>query len=175
MRHIIYDLTILIFFFSIFKSPVLALDKMIESSAFVKRSLIIEDKRPDILKNYLLRYNSNLSDYSELIIERADVYQIPWSLLPAISGVESTFCRHIPINSFNCWGWENGKTYFKNYEEAIEIVSRTLGKRYYARGLNNPFKIGPIYAPPSSSWGWKVNQFMEKIENYPILSDSIIL
>jgi hypothetical protein len=41
--------------------------------------------------------------------------------------------------------------------------------------LNNPFKIGPIYAPPSSSWGWKVNQFMEKIENYPILSDSIIL
>lgn len=126
---------------------------------------IKRDLRLKKIRNFLLKYNSPLVPYSNDIISLADQYQIDYRLVVAISGVESTFCHAIPYNSYNCWGWKNGDHSFKNYSEAIEIVSRTLGKNYVKRGFDTPETIGPIYAPPSSDWGWKVRYFMNLLED----------
>lgn len=140
-------------------------DPLSDSSATLKvHAISSADFRLNKLKFYLAKYNSSLLPYAKDIIEHADENNIDWRLVPAISGVESTFCKHIPYNSYNCWGWRNGEHYFKDYSQAIEIVSKTLGKYYVKRGLDTPEEIGPVYAPPSSTWAKNVKFFMNMFE-----------
>lgn len=126
---------------------------------------ISQDLRPKQLKNFLTKYNSPLLPYSQMVIYYADLYQIPWTLVVAISGVESTFCQHIPRASHNCWGWNNGNFAFKSYNHAIETVTKSIKLKYYNRGLNTPEKMGRVYAPPSHTWAGKVRYFTYLIEN----------
>ncbi|OGG16068.1 hypothetical protein A3D77_02015 [Candidatus Gottesmanbacteria bacterium RIFCSPHIGHO2_02_FULL_39_11] len=119
----------------------------------------------ETVRKYLKKHNSELAAYSEKLVKEAEKNEIPWHLVAAISGVESTFCKRIPYESYNCWGWNNGNTYFKDYEDAITIVSTTLGKKYFGRGLDTPEKIAPVYAPPSHTWAGKVRWFMAQIES----------
>ena len=138
-------------------------------SAELKRVKIADtasDSRLVKLQAFLKKHNSPLASHAPLIIQLADSYQIDWSLIPAIAGVESTFCKRIPFRSFNCWGWQNGKTRFGDYPQALETVTRTLKTRYYDKGRSTPERIAPVYAPPSSTWAGKVRFLMEKIENY---------
>jgi len=89
-------------------------------------------------------------------------------MVAAISGVESTFGKRIPENSYNAYGWANGNYYFESWEDSIAIVSKTLREKYYDRGATTLNQIARRYAPPSSSWAWKVNYFMEKIDPVPL-------
>ena len=137
------------------------------SSAVLKNSVLgikNPDPRVDQLKNFLNFYHSPLADYADCFVKTADKYQLDWRLIPAITGVESTFGKQIPLNSFNAYGWNNGYFKFKSWEESIEHVAKVLSEKYYARGLDNPYKIGPVYAPPSKTWAGKVVFFMKKIE-----------
>lgn len=127
-----------------------------------------KDQRKEKLKAFLESYNSPLSEFAEEFIQAADKYQIDWRLLPAITGVESSFGKEIPYQSFNAYGWNNGNYYFKSWEESIYQVSKALREKYFNRGLDTPEKIGPVYAPPSPSWGRKVNNFMVKIESFQL-------
>lgn len=156
-------------------SPVsiFASNRVSESSANFKRpvpSPTISVNMPDIrikkLESFLEKYNSPLSLYSNLIIETADEYHIPWTLLTAIAGVESGFCKIIPKNSYNCWGWNNGKFYFQDYHDGILTVSKNLRQKYFDRGLDTPEKMSFVYAPPSTSWAGKVHRLMEQIKNF---------
>lgn len=122
------------------------------------------DCRVLALEKFLSQYQSPLERYAGVFVENADKYQIDWKLVPAIAGVESTFGKHIPPGSFNAYGWNNGKYYFSSWEESIEVVTKTLKEKYINRGLTTPLEIAPVYAPPSSAWGSKVNYFMEKIQ-----------
>lgn len=131
-----------------------------------ENTVFIENEKINRLTSFLKRYNSSLSLYSKLIVEQARDYGIPWSLIVAISGVESTFCRFIPTGSSNCWGWNNGSYHFKDLSDGIKIVSRSLKINYFDKGRTTPETIAPIYAPPSSSWSRKVRFFMNLIENY---------
>lgn len=124
-----------------------------------------DSNRIRILKEFLGKYNSDLASHSQYIITKADEYQIPWSMITAISGVESTFCRSIPYSSYNCWGWNNGVTRFKDYRHGIDTVSKTIRKSYFDKGLDTPNKMGRVYAPPSPAWGRNVQYFMNLIEN----------
>lgn len=155
-------------FFS--KIPAIASERITDASASLKNKVNEPKKDNRVIKvrDYLTNHNSALIPYAEYIVKTADEHNIPWSLVVAISGVESTFCKHIPSGSSNCWGWNNGATYFKDYKEAIYIVSKTLKNNYFDKGFNTPEKIAPIYAPPSPSWGWKVRFFMNQIENHPL-------
>lgn len=117
------------------------------------------------LRSYLLKWKSPLSDSAQLIVYAADAYSIPWTLVPAIAGVESGFCRVTPKNSYNCWGWKNGAHHFTSLKEAIITVSQTLRLRYYDQGLTTVERIAPRYAPPSPHWGRKVRFFMGKLES----------
>ncbi len=123
------------------------------------------DLRANHIRNFLVKYNSPLVPYSRYIVDLADKYEIDWKLVVAISGVESTFCKAIPYNSYNCWGWKNGKHSFDGYPDALEKVSKTLGNRYYQRGLDTPETIAPVYAPPSSTWAGNVRFFMNLLQD----------
>ena len=122
------------------------------------------DYRVFTLKNYLAKHNSPLEEYAEEFVDYADKYDLDWRLVPAIAGVESTFGKRIPLNSYNAYGWANGAYYFDSWENSIEIVSRTLREKYYDRGAENIYQIARRYAPPSSTWAGKVKFFLKKID-----------
>lgn len=124
------------------------------------------DERIGKLSLFLASYNSPLENYAADFISIADKYNVDWRLVPAISGVESTFGHNIPTGSYNAYGWNNGNYYFKDWPNSIDIVTKTLKEKYIDRGADTVWKIAPIYAPPSQTWGAKVNYFMDKIEKF---------
>jgi len=138
--------------------------KKINVSPKVTKRNYKTDLRVLKLSQFLNKHNSGLVPYAEYLVKRADFYKLPWHLVAAIAGVESTFCRHIPYNSANCWGWNNGNFRFRSFGYGIETVSKTLANRYFQNGRTTPETIGPVYAPPSSTWAGKVRSFMNKIE-----------
>jgi hypothetical protein len=129
------------------------------------------DYRVGNLRNFLDKYNSPLSAYSEDFVRIADTYQVDYRLVPAITGVESTFGKRIPLNSYNAYGWANGAYSFDSWEESIETVTGTLKTRYIDRGATTIDKIGKIYAPPSNTWAGKVKYFVAKIDPMPVSFD----
>lgn len=125
-----------------------------------------QDARIAKLRGFLEFYHSPLAGYASVFIKAADKYGLDWKLVPAISGIESTFGKAIPYNSYNAYGWANGEYNFASWEDSIEIVSRTLRSNYYNRNIDTVEKIAPVYAPPSKTWGRNVRFFMEKLENF---------
>lgn len=124
------------------------------------------DERAGKLRRFLASHDSPLEPFATDFVKIADKYGVDWKLVPAITGVESTFGKFIPSGSFNAYGWANGNFYFQSWPESIEIVAKTLKERYIDRGADTVWKIAPIYAPPSKTWAFKVDYFMEKIENF---------
>ncbi|MCJ7793143.1 MAG: glucosaminidase domain-containing protein [Candidatus Marinimicrobia bacterium] len=144
--------------------PVFAQEKMAGGSAVLENSLPDADQRVSKLEKFLESYDSPLAEYAQVFVESADKYGLDWKLVPAITGVESTFGKQIPAGSYNAYGWANGAYAFKSWEESIEVVSKALKEKYVDQGLDTPFKIGPVYAPPSKTWANKVVSFMNKLE-----------
>ena len=126
------------------------------------------DERVRKLRSYFAKHNSPLEPYAYDFVYYADIYGLDWKLVPAITGVESTFGKRIPKNSFNAYGWANGAYSFNSWEHSIEHVTRTLRTKYYDRGYNTIPKIARIYAPPSTTWGGNVSFFMNKIEAFEV-------
>jgi hypothetical protein len=120
-------------------------------------------ERIDTLRAYLTKMNSPMVDNTEDFIDAAEQYNLDWRLLPAIAGVESTFGKHVLPGSYNPFGWGGGRIYFDSWRDGIYTVGKGVSEKYVQRGLNTPFKMQPVYAPPSSTWGGKVHNFMVKI------------
>ena len=155
--------------FFLLAEPVSAEYLVAEQSAQIKVSETdIVDKRNIILKKYLESKNSPLANFSEQIIYSSDKYELDWRLIPAITGVESGFGNHMPKNSYNAYGWANGAHSFNSWNESIEIVTKTLREKYKDRGAQSISQIGRIYAPPSSTWSYKVKGFMDDISEFPL-------
>ena len=124
------------------------------------------DMRVKKLAGFLEFYHSPLAGLAAHLVESADKYQIDWRLVPAITGVESTFGKFIPANSYNAYGWNNGLYKFGSWEESITHVTKTLAEKYVARGLDTPWKIAPVYAPPSKTWAGNVAFFIKKLDAF---------
>ncbi|MBP9797597.1 hypothetical protein KBC70_00435 [Candidatus Woesebacteria bacterium] len=127
------------------------------------------DGRAAKLRRYLRSINSPLFDYSDLLVEEADKFGYDYRLLVAISLQESTGCKFIPENSYNCWGWGiygDTVTRFASYDEAIRTVSAGIKKNYLDKGLITTEQIMKKYTPGSNgSWAWAVRYFFHRIEN----------
>lgn len=163
-----YTFILSLFLFLILPQIALADTKVAELSAQTYKAEEKPDPydiRPAVLKSFLKRKDSPLSDYSESIVQSADKYNIPWTWVISISGVESNFGKAIPSNSYNAWGWANGDYSFTSWNDGIEIVSKTLKQNYIARGADTIDKIAPIYAPPSNTWSGKVHYFINELES----------
>ena len=154
-------------------NTVLADNFVAEESAKIRQESEEQDfdYRIVILKKYLESHNSPLSDSAHHFVAYADKYQLDWRMVAAISGVESTFGKRIPKNSYNAYGWANGNYYFESWEDSIEVVSKTLRQKYYNRGATSINQIARRYAPPSSTWAWKVEFFMDQIDPIPVEFD----
>jgi len=128
----------------------------------------IKDKRIAVLKAFLRQHDSPLYDQAEFLVKVSDEYDLDYRLLPAIAMQESTACKAIPVNSYNCWGWGiygTTVTRFSSYEEGIETVARGLKTNYIDRGLKTPAEIMRKYTPSSSgSWALGVNTFVEVLQ-----------
>ena len=127
----------------------------------------INDTRPYIVSNFL--ENTALEPYSHTIVEVSDKYGIDYKLIPAIAMKESGGGNKAPPGTYNAWGFENGKTRFDSWNQAIETVAKTLKERYVEKGLITPDQIMPVYAPPQitsgGKWAKDVNYFFTKMES----------
>lgn len=127
-----------------------------------------DDKRVQILHDYLAKYNSPLKDFAADFVEAADTYGVDWKLVPAISGVESTFGQHIPSSSFNGWGWGVYGTHvtrFASWRDAIFTITKGLKENYIDKGLTTPYQMNRVYAA-SPTWGTHVSFFLQDISHF---------
>jgi hypothetical protein len=133
-----------------------------------KDKLGFVDYRVANLEAFFKKHHSPLFDYARLIVKKADRYGLDYRLVPAIAMQESTLCKNIPNNSFNCWGWGiygNRITRFESYEEAIEIISKGLKENYIDKGYITVYQIMEKYTPSSNgSWANAVNWVIRHIE-----------
>ncbi|MBI2029382.1 glucosaminidase domain-containing protein [Candidatus Gottesmanbacteria bacterium] len=121
-------------------------------------------RRIRVLENFLNKYNSPLAAYTSVFVDEAYSNNLDWRLVASIAGVESTFGKTIPANSYNGWGWNNGKYSFESWEDAISTISESLNVKYAQKwGAKDPYQIGKYYAA-SPTWASRVTYFMEKIE-----------
>ena len=153
--------------------PIFAADMDNVAQPFLIEDKLLTDKRVEQLRVYLAMKRSPLQNFSHILINIADTYEIPWNLIPAISGVESNFCKILPKGSYNCWGWNNGNYFFNDFESAIDTVGRTLRYKYFKYVLTTPEKINRKYAS-SDIWAKNVRFFMIRIENFKIGSNDPI-
>lgn len=141
-----------------------------DASALPKFREITVDNRVAILEGVLTSYGSPLTVEAKNFIFYADKYQLDWKLVAAIAGVESTFGKHIPSNSYNAWGWaiytgkQDGR-HFDSWEDGIAIVSEGLRKNYIDKGATTIEQIGYSYAA-SRAWPNSVRFFLSKIEGF---------
>lgn len=121
------------------------------------------DTRTVAVRNIFKKYNSPLIDQAILYVKYADEFGIDWRLLPAISGLESTFGRFLMPGSYNAYGWGGGYIYFESWEDGIRVINKALRENYMDRwGASDVWSIGPIYAE-SPTWAVRVNKFMDEI------------
>lgn len=126
------------------------------------------DGRAANLRAFFRKYNSPLYDKAELIVSTSDKYHFDYRLIPAIAMQESTLCKFIPDNSYNCWGYGiygTTVTRFSSYEEGIETVAEGIKTNYLDKGLVTASDIMRKYTPSSNgSWAKGVNTVLQWLE-----------
>ncbi len=132
-------------------------------------SPLVVDDRAQILEGFLKEYDSPLAPYAGDFIKYADQYDLDWRLVASIAGLESTFGKRIPYQSYNGWGWGvygDNVIRFESWSEGIETISHGLRTRYLKNGeYSDPYIIGPTYAA-SPTWAVRVTFFMNRMEEY---------
>ncbi len=124
-----------------------------------------QSTKTEKLTNYLKKQNSPLISYAPVFVKQAEKYDLDYRLVAAISGVESSFGKSIPKNSYNAYGWANGKYYFQSWEDGIITVTKVLALKYKMKwGADTPYKIGRYYAT-SPTWADRVVFVMNQIED----------
>jgi len=121
------------------------------------------------LESFFAKNESVLYPYARLIVEQAEQYGIDYRLLPAIAMNESTLCKNIYSNSYNCWGWgiyADKVTRFDSYEDAIRTITKGIRKQYYDKGMSSPSAIMRAYTPnsPNGVWATKIEWVYRQID-----------
>jgi len=169
MKNIFFIFTIILLIFS--KLVVSAEEKSIEAgqSAIISYKIILEVDNKLLfykkyaIKNVLSKYNSPLVNNVDSFIDACLTYQIDCYLLPAISGLESTFGHYIFPDSYNPFGWGGGHIIFKDWNEAIDKVAFGLKYSYFNKGLTTIESIGSLYSQ-SPNWAVRIKFFINQFE-----------
>ena len=129
---------------------------------------VAADAREEILRQYLIKWESPLEPYTRDIIEVSEMYNLDFRLLVAIAQQESNVCKKIPPGGHNCWGWgihSRGTLGFESYREAMETVAKGIREEYLDKGYTTPEEIMSKYTPSSpGTWAKGVNQFLGQME-----------
>ncbi len=135
----------------------------------LQTSVKTADARPEIIRQYLQKYNSPLVPYANLLVEVADKYDFDYRWMVAIAQQESNLCKKIPYQSHNCWGWGiygDKVVKFDSYQQAIKKIAPQFKKKFL-KGLHttDPHQVMQTYTPPSEgSWARGVLQFFRELE-----------
>ena len=135
----------------------------------IQTSVKTADARPEIIRQYLQKYNSPLEPHADLLVKVADENDFDYRWMVAIAQQESNLCKKIPYESYNCWGWGiygDKVTRFESYDQAIIKIAPQF-KRIFLKGLHNkdPYQVMQTYTPPSQgSWANGVMQFFNELE-----------
>lgn len=143
-----------------------ATEKSMQTSAVLavtEKPVETEDLRVKALEQVFGKYNSPLKPYAKAYVTTADKYGVDWKLLPAISGLESSFGQAQMPGSYNSYGWGRGYIYFNSVESGIDTVLSGLKQNYINRGALTVEAIGPIYSE-SPTWAVRVKRFMNEID-----------
>ncbi len=159
-------ITILVILF--IAAPVSADISVVSTSATFKSNIDQTDLRVDKLEKFFGQYNSVLASYAKEFVKYADENGLDWRLLPAISGVESTFGKQMISGTYNAYGWAGGLYRFSSWEDSIAVISKSLKEDYLEKGAPSLSRIARRYCPPSSTWKYKVEYFMARIDPFPI-------
>ena len=132
-------------------------------------SVKVADARTELLRQYLNHYNSPLEQYVDLIVQMSDQYDFDYRWMVAIAMQESTLCKFIPENSYNCWGWGiygDKVTRFESYEDAIRRIAPQFKQIFLKDNhTKDPFKVMKTYTPPSDgSWAEGISQFFTDLQ-----------
>jgi hypothetical protein len=129
------------------------------------------DSRVKILSSFLKQYDSPLAPYAADFVKSADKYNLDWKLVAAIAGVESTFGKEIPNDSYNAWGWGvygDNVIRFNSWTDGIDTVSQGLRERYMDQwGGQDIYQIGAMYAS-SPAWAGHVELYLDKIQAFAL-------
>lgn len=132
-------------------------------------SVKIADARSELLRQYLAHFNSPLEPYADLIVQMSDQYDFDYRWMVAIAMQESTLCKFIPENSYNCWGWGiygDKVTRFDSYEDAIRRIAPQFKQIFLQNNHSkDPFTVMRSYTPPSDgSWAEGVLKAMSDLQ-----------
>ena len=116
------------------------------------------------IEKVLAKYNSPLAGEVDTFISACQTYGMDCYLLPAITGLESSFGQFIWPDSHNPFGWGGGYIMFDNWSDGIMTVASGLHENYIQRGANDLYAIGPIYSE-SPTWAVRVEKFMAEMEH----------
>lgn len=140
-------------------------------AAVEERERTFEDPRAEKVYKFLKKYDSPLAQYAELIVSEADKNGIPYTLVPAIAGKESTFGRQIKPGSHNAWGvmtWDKvgnrSVRVFNSWQEGIAFEAKLLGDNYITDMVGG---IQTRYCPSyecSNTWTNDVTGFAEAMK-----------
>jgi len=140
-------------------------------AAIEERERTFSDSRAEKVYKFLKEHNSPLAQYAELIVSEADINGIPYTLVPAIAGKESTFGRHIKPGSHNAWGvmaWDKAGNrsirVFNSWQEGIVFEAKLLGDNYMTDMVGG---IQTRYCPSfecSNTWTNDVTGFAEEMK-----------
>lgn len=147
--------------FTLFPTNVYAEEKPAEQFENIEYTKV---DREGTLKAYLEKHNSILAEHAETFVNVADKYGMDYRIMPAISGVESTFAKQYIPETHNPFGWGSGYIYYTSFDEAIEALGKGLYNGYVSKGRDTVEKIAPVYNPPHpDTWARNVNYFMGQI------------
>lgn len=126
-----------------------------DSRELVKKKLAI--------KRVLERRGSPLANTVDGFMAACMKYDIDCYMLPAISGVESSFGLHYMPGTYNPFGWGRGLIAFESWEDGYMTVAKGLRENYIDRGATDIYSIGRIYCE-GDTWAGKVVYFMDQFE-----------
>lgn len=133
----------------------------------IQNIVVKEDKRGEQLARFFEEKESPLASYAEYFIETADKYGLDWTLMPGISGIESSFGKRMPEDSNNPFGLERGGRLisFPTLYNAIDFEANLLSEKYK---LIANRAIGNTYCPETTctqNWAVTVTNFSKEIAN----------
>lgn len=134
-------------------------------SAQVIKVVSNEDPRALKLYNYLKSKGSPLADQSAYMLQLADEFDLPWTLMPAIAGKESSYGKNVRAGSYNPFGLGgvDNYMYFGSWEEAILYEAKLLSNHYR---FNMNKGIQKKYCPTvecDRDWAEHVTEFQQSI------------
>jgi hypothetical protein len=127
-----------------------------------------------MLRRYFTQKGSPLSPYTDAFLSAADRYGLDWRLLPAISGIETSFGK-AGVGTTGPFGYGSA-TSWGSPERAIDVAAKGLAdpKGYY-KTAQTIAQIAPIWAPPGAAndaggnagWPAAVRQFFKELGGDP--------